>query len=142
MPSLRLKIGTYSKARLIAGPHRFKQGSQNGIKFAMQVVETDAKSLGDLHSRSGNLRRSISTSVKETATTQIGAISSSAIYAAIHEFGGTIKSVGRIMNFEGDYGWKKLRSVTIPARPFLRPALMRNKKKMSQQIAKGINKEF
>lgn len=46
-------------------------------------------------------------------------------YAAIHEFGGVIRAKGGgKLTFEVEPGvWRSVRQVTIPARPYLRPAL-------------------
>lgn len=45
-------------------------------------------------------------------------------YAAAHERGQVIKAAGEgYLHFRGRYGWARVREVTIPARPFLRPAI-------------------
>ncbi len=45
-------------------------------------------------------------------------------YAAIHEHGGTIHASGDgYLRFLGRFGWAQVRQVTIPARPYLRPAM-------------------
>lgn len=47
------------------------------------------------------------------------------VYAAIHEFGGVIRPTnGPYLVFQTDDGnWVATRSVTIPARPYVRPAI-------------------
>lgn len=47
-----------------------------------------------------------------------------AVYAAIHEFGGTIHATtSRGLIFQIDGRWIRVQSVEMPARPYLRPAL-------------------
>lgn len=48
------------------------------------------------------------------------AVGSNKIYAAIHQFGGTIRAKNApFLRFRTVAGWAAVRSVTIPARPFL-----------------------
>jgi len=105
---------------------------------------TDAP--GGLRVRSGNLRRSIKGVVKSVSGAKSVDIRLSAgggvgrglvNYAAIHEFGGTISAKGGgFLRFPAQTGtshtgsevhrgteWVMVRSVTIPARPYLQPAL-------------------
>jgi hypothetical protein len=114
--------------------------TQAGIKLALEgqrhaaLGVTDAP--GGLRVRSGNLRRSIKGVVKSVSGAKSVDIRLSAgggvgrglvNYAAIHEFGGTIQSrSGGSMTPSGvqrepDSG--PARSVTIPPRPYLQPAL-------------------
>ena len=64
-----------------------------------------------------------------TGSRQIGIVMragdrSQVVYAAIHEFGGTIVPVnGQYLTFKGSKGWARVQSVTIPARPYVKPAL-------------------
>lgn len=45
------------------------------------------------------------------------------VYARIQELGGEITGKrGGLLTFLGDSGWVRVRSVTIPAQPYLRPA--------------------
>lgn len=68
---------------------------------------------------SGLLLRSISVRQLVDASVAWG---SNRVYAAIHQFGGTIKPVnGKHLKFRvgGNGGWVSVKSVTIPARPYL-----------------------
>lgn len=72
---------------------------------------------GKTLTKDGHLGDSIS-STADSYTAQWG---TNRIYAAIHQFGGTIKakgSGGLRFNIPG-FGWVNKRQVTIPARPFL-----------------------
>lgn len=56
-------------------------------------------------------------------------IGTGVIYAAIHEFGGTIfpkKAGGKLMWTDKSGAFHQADHVTIPARPYLRPALFEN----------------
>ena len=135
-----------SKKRLNAMPLKFKKGTYEGTDDAMESVEDTAKMFGganQLKVRTGYLRRSIKSSVRLEGGKIVGAISSSAIYAAIHEYGGVITPKSSMyLRFKGDFGWAAVKSVAIPPRPFLRPAIIRSKKKIAEDIVNSINKEI
>jgi len=92
----------------------------------------------------GNLMNSINVKAgKTTAHSASVTIGTNVIYAAIHEFGGTIKAKNApYLCFVVDGNFVKTKSVEIPARPYLRPALNDNKGKIVQamgvQLAKLI----
>lgn len=74
----------------------------------------------------GRLRSSITSDVREGGTSIEGVIGSNAIYARIHELGGVItpKAPGGKLRFQTrDGAWHTVSSVTIPARPYLGPAI-------------------
>lgn len=99
-----------------------------------------------LHVRSGDLRRSIFHKVEANETTVEGSVGSSSDvkYGRIHEYGGTINipeivaSKAKALHFVmggKDVFAKSVRAhtITIPARPFLRPSLA----EMREQIVTG-----
>ena len=59
------------------------------------------------------------------------------IYAAIHEFGGVIKAKNApYLWFKTKSGdWVRTKSVTIPARPYLRPAIYENPNELAEIFA-------
>jgi phage gpG-like protein len=73
-----------------------------------------------------NLINSVEATLDEvtgtTATASVGP--RGVVYARIHEFGGLIKAKsGKYMTFmTKDGAWHKVKSVKMPARPYLRPA--------------------
>ena len=143
--SLRMTIA--SKKMLKRQPTEFKKGAREGSKDAIKLLGDDSKrgfgGANQLQIRTGYLRRSIVTSIKEDGNIMTGAIGSTAIYAAIHEFGGVISSSAKqYLMFKGGGGWVKAASVTIPKRPFLSPIIEGNISSMRSQIIKGINKEM
>jgi len=100
-------------------------GLFKGVKEAMFYSEGKAKrnfgGAGQLQVRSGHLRRSIKTSVKEGIGEIVGNIGSNVIYAATHEFGDPSRN--------------------IPARPFITPALTNNSIEIKRIIQKAIKRE-
>ncbi len=81
---------------------------------------------GDLHVRTGNLRAGIGHEVDKRGMLSVARVGASAKYAAIHEYGGTIRAKnGGYLTFPGrDGGLVRVKQVRIPARPYLRPAIM------------------
>ena len=62
------------------------------------------------------------------------------IYAKIHEFGGIIKARNKpFLAFQVDGGeWVFTKSVTIPARPYMRPAVDNNQGEIKQAIIDAL----
>jgi phage gpG-like protein len=74
-----------------------------------------------LHSRSGDL----SSALYAKITGDYAILGNPMVYAAIHENGGTITARNsEYLHFKTrDGSWVKTRQVTIPKRPFLKPAI-------------------
>lgn len=90
----------------------------------------------------GNLRASVSAEPEGTGVIGIGP--RNVIYAAIHEFGGVIRArEAKALRFKTDDGaWHTVKSVTIPARPYARPALDEHVQEVEDAIAAAINKKI
>ena len=94
--------------------------------------------------KTGNLRASIAASPTERAGKDyITRIGTNVIYAPIHEYGGVIRAKaggylafqienvrttskrtgGPLKHYAVDSNWVRVKQVTIPARPFMRPAI-------------------
>jgi phage virion morphogenesis protein len=86
-------------------------------KLAPLTVATRGGVSGPILRRSGQLMRSGAWQVSG-ATLRIGV---NTIYAAVHQFGATIrpKTAGRLAVPLGDGGFARLKSATIPARPMV-----------------------
>lgn len=67
-------------------------------------------------------------------------VGSSQVHARMNEFGGTIRpKKGRFLKFKGKDGeWVFAKSVQIPPRPFLRPALDENVSEIEAAVEKKI----
>ena len=106
-------------------PDEIRKGLDEGFKLARLFTEGESKknfrghALGELYTRSGHLKRSI-----YSKSEILGFIVGSKVdYASIHHFGG---KAGRN------------RSVTIPARPFIKP----DTDKIADFLVKGLDKEI
>jgi len=120
----------------------WRDGLVEGMRMAMFHAERKSKERmgtpGNLRVRTGNLRRSINSSVAVEGRSVVGILGSYVIYARIHELGGVIRAKNGYLKFKTDHGWRSAKQVVIPARPFLRPAITENLSRMSDIIAKSI----
>lgn len=72
----------------------------------------------------GQLRNSIRSESKIVGNGAEAEIGPHVIYGRIQELGGTIRPIhGQFLKFQIDGEWKQAKQVTIPARPYLRPAV-------------------
>jgi len=70
-------------------------------------------------------------------------IGTNIVYAAIHEFGGVIKATAaKALHFVIDGVHVVTKSVTIPARPYLRPALDEHETEIGEVIGKELAKNI
>lgn len=117
-----------------------------GLRRAAVAVESRGKRIvygghpEHLEGRSGHLRRSITHSVSE-AHAEVG---SNVVYARIHEYGGVITPVsGEFLRFENQEGEEVfVRSVTLPPRPYLRPALEEETENFTEYFGEEILEAF
>ena len=119
-----------------------------GIRKCAMLVERKAKETvydghpEHLEGDKGGLRRSITVQyVQSGLTAHIGP---NVVYAAIHEFGGTIvpKTANYLRFKTKDGAWHTVSKVTIPARPYMRPALAEEQPRfggiMANTLLEGI----
>lgn len=84
----------------------------------------------------GNYRTSIATEQRHDEVWIYTAV----IYAAVHEFGATIKARNApFLVFEYQGHLVRVKSVTIKARPHWRPAMKSSSKKIALRVAKTID---
>jgi len=114
--------------------------SQDALVAAGEVFVAHAiiNARGKLRQLTGNLFNSIQ--VYDPTPTQCEVGSRGVIYAAIHEFGGTIKKKrARALFWEGEDGkLRQAQEVTIPERAYLRPAFDENKTEALNAMAHVI----
>jgi len=144
---ITIKLSAESEAMLKAIPMEFWKGVVKGSKKAILFVEEKAKKdfsgSNQLNVRSGYLRRSINSSVKVEGNKVIGAVGASAIYAAIHEFGGTITArASDYLKFSVGGNFVSVKQVIIPPRPYLRPAIDKSKPSIKEIIQNSITREL
>jgi len=147
MLKIELKLSEKSKALLKKMPELVKPAIYKGMKKGMVLADRDARlnlSGRVLQRRTGRLRNSITHDVKIEGNKVVGRIGTNVIYGRIHELGGVIKprqAQSLRFNIPG-VGWRMAKSVTIPARPYLRPALEDNVKDIGEIITKRIEEAF
>jgi len=92
--------------------------------FASELSGLAAERAGNvLNVITGRLRTSVFARALGDSGLEIGA-GSGVTYARIHEFGGTISAKGGgWLRFKGSRGWATVKSVYIPARPYVRPTV-------------------
>ena len=125
-----LNIQRYVREGLQKGMHLIqKEVKQSFPLYPGKAAHSKYRATGHdkPYVRTGNLRRSIRTFVREEGDITIGEIGSNVDYASIQEHGGVIKPKrGKYLWFKLDGGWRCAKQVTIPARPFLLPAAEKN----------------
>lgn len=134
-----LKLDPEDRRKFEQTTFRVMRGIESGVKSGMEIILDSAKKFGGANSlkvKSGSLRDSISVSIKKEGDDWVGYLGSDSVYAKIHEYGGQINSrFSRWLVFKTDSGgWRKVSQVTIPPRPFLRPAIENNKQKFKDNL--------
>ena len=128
--------------RLNNAHYRIEEGIKKGIFIGMELILKSAKRFdgaNQLKIRTGSLRDSLEISVKKEGGNWVGFLGSDSPYAAIHEYGGVIQArFAEWLVFSTDSGVKKVSQVTIPPRPFLRPAIERNKDSVANLLKESI----
>jgi len=144
--SIRIEISEKSKRRFNNTDKRIMKGVLSGVKKGMALFKTTAKKFGganQLKIRTGALRDSIDYTVKDKGNVITASLGSDKIYAAIHEYGGTISArSAKHLIFKTNNGWRKASTITIPPRPFLRPAVEGNINAVSKIINHEVLKSF
>lgn len=140
-----LELDRGASARIAAMPGGIMPALFSGMKKAMFLAEREAKlnlSGRVLHRRTGRLRNSILTRVTQSTHSVTGEIGSNVVYARIHELGGVItpKKAKALKFYIPGVGWRTSQKVTIPSRPYLRPALMDSLPEIRVLIAEEVRK--
>ncbi len=119
------------------------KGMRKGMFLAEKAAKDSFNTPRHLKVRSGYLRRMIESDVGDTSgKTLVGSLGSNVIYAAIHEMGGVIRArAGNYLKFIGKDGWVTVKSVIIPERKYLRPAITENLDEITNIIRQEIIKE-
>lgn len=87
----------------------------------------------------GQLRNSIRSESKIVGNGAEAEIGPHVIYGRIQELGGTIRPIrGQFLKFQIDGEWKQVKQVTIPARPYLRPAVEDHIDQISEVMREAI----
>jgi phage gpG-like protein len=116
-------------------PENFKKGITRGLTKAMIFAEEQAKlrfnTKGNLHIRSGDLKRSI----RSGAEGNVGWLGTNLFYGEVNELGKTIlPKKGKYLRFVIMGRVKFAKEVVIHPRPFIRPAVEENAIKLGDII--------
>ena len=141
MPSVEL-LGRaeVERALRLAGPTivaRFLDAlERQGFELA-QYIKTEELSGQILHNRTGTLRRSIAmTPHRSQGFVDVG---TNVVYARVHEFGAVIRAKNApFLKFQVGGKWVQKKQVLAPARPFMRPALIRNRGHIQAALATAV----
>lgn len=111
------------------------------------VIEAEAKiNIGNtFKAGTGNLAGSINTTVESNDGDSVKvAVGPSMIYGRIQELGGTIKPVfAPMLHWVDESGaHHQAMSVTLPAHPYLRPAVDENEDKITKVIGANLKEEI
>lgn len=121
--------------------------AERALKRVAMVVETQAKGncrnvLNTTGLARGDLMNAITHEIKGGGFDSVARVGPKIKYGAIHEFGGTITAKkAQYLKFElPDGSWAMVRSVRIPARPYLRPAVLEGRAAMAKAFADEMGK--
>jgi HK97 gp10 family phage protein len=90
--------------------------------------------------KTGTLKRSLThETIEKSPDAAYVAVGTNLEYAAVQEFGGTIKSKSGYLVFQTEDGqWHSVPSVSVPARPYLRPALDENRGRIVDEVKRVL----
>lgn len=114
------------------------EGMEIGLAKTANAIASNQLAGGVLHIRSGRLAQAVaaSPSVSISGTSVEGTISGP-FYGGVQEHGATI-DVNSAVDLGGDIGWRTLGTVTLPARPWLRPGLEEHKEEIKAAIVAAV----
>ncbi|MDE2101877.1 MAG: phage virion morphogenesis protein [Patescibacteria group bacterium] len=101
------------------------RGVEEASRIDLQTtIRADKLSGQVLKVRTGTLRSSIQVRMNDSVDEIRGDVFTNLIYAKVHEYGKTITAKNvPFLKFQVDGRWVQKRQVTIPARPYMAPAL-------------------
>ncbi len=111
---------------------------EDALRAGALQIEGPAKQKAPV--RTGNLKRSIHIETSSTDTSAEARIGTNLVYAAVQEFGGTIspKSKAYLVFKTPDGSWHSVKSVHVPAHPYLRPAFDENKDTAVKEVGQVL----
>lgn len=120
-----------------------EQGFAHGVKLVESKIKKSFGKTGKPNVVTGHLRRSIYSKVVDRGRTISGIIGSNLVYAAIQEEGGVIKAKrSPYLKFRINNRWVNVQQVTIPARPYIEPAIRSSLKEIGTLISDNIKKRM
>ena len=144
---IKMEMITDPKTKLYMSklPKMVREGLVSGVKDSINFGKDEAKKSFGMpnkpHNKTGKLSNSIKASFLAGVNQIKGSLSSNEVYARIQEEGGVIRAKNaKYLSFQIGGSWVKVSSVTIPARPYLNPAIMDNLKAIEGIITASILK--
>ena len=140
-PGLERALGAFQPPRLDSIFSR----SLNRVALDIQTIATTRHLRGPRPVKvdvvTGALRRSVR--VDRGHLPRFVEVGSDLVYAPVHEFGATIRARGGgFLTFKlRDGSFRRVRSVTIPARPWLQPAIKDASPKFERILFQEVTKE-
>ena len=121
--------------------------AEHAVDRVAMAVESKARAnvrdkLNTTGVAAGDLMNSVTHTTVKAGMKSHARVGSKLIYARIHEFGGTIEAKnGEYLTFQtADGEWHMVPSVTIPARPYLRPAALEGQAALGSVFAEEMRK--
>lgn len=122
------------------------RGVKNAVEAGGRIVEAYAKVnvVNTFKHQTGNLANSIRVEVTASPDRAVARIGPTAIYGRIQELGGTVKPlIKKKLYFMGEDGrLRTAMSVTLPARPYLKPAVEEHEDEILKAVAEKLRIEI
>lgn len=111
------------------------------IHYRDQVVKNITSGKYGIKTRSGRLRGSLETDIQGSGLDLKGYVGTNLVYAAIHEFGGTIKAKrAPFLVFQIGGNWIRKKRVEMPERGYMRKTLETETDEILRIIAQELIK--
>jgi len=123
-----------------------QRGLKNSVEAGARLVEGHAKVniVNTFKKQTGNLANSIMVDVVASADKATARIGPTAIYGRIQELGGTVKPlIKKRLHWVDENGkHHSAESVTLPARPYLAPAVNDHEQEIIDAMAENLRSEI
>lgn len=118
----------------------FKQGMRKAVESVKRQVQRNLTGGNPLNVRTGLLRRSVKGRVIRKRKAYEGIVGPQRVpYARIHELGGIIRPKrAKALVFKIGNRWIRTQKVTMPKRPYLKPAALKKSKAVAKILGKAI----
>jgi phage gpG-like protein len=136
MPTIEIDVTALEAAAQLLDPVAVREaagaGFERGIAQMCAYIQQDKLSGQVLNQRSGNLSQAVGHPDVSTNGDNFTATVGGPFYGGVHEFGATI-NVNSAVNLPG-IGWRYLKTVTLPARPWLYPSAQEQLPNIAEQM--------
>lgn len=143
--SIKIDMGPLNTALKKISKNVRSEGLGQAVLAGLFTLEAHAKLnvRANFRQRTGNLASNWETVLDNvTDKKAVGHTAPLSVYARIQELGGTIRATNApALRFQTDDGeWHIVKAVTIPARPYLRPAADEHKKEIFDAMGHVFNR--